>query len=338
MKEENNKKLDFDVEDSNTLLEFLKQGKIDLIKEFKRPAITSEIVRLYEYNFLNIRDDEFPVNWKYSTVLLRFYLEKNNISKICLMDTYAMTDKILEEYQDIFFKIMENKIPNNWKNSGILFEFCLSKKMLNLAKKFNVFNLSDEIIVNEIEIGAKNAFNEYSNNDNIKDNEISWRYDEKFLKKYHFFDLVKKDIISTYSGELIQILRVDFPENWKDNLCLLKLCFENNEDYLAKKFNLSDLMPYDFVFKYKNNIIDILENNFQDKYKYSDTLFELCLMENKLDLVKKFDLFVIPYDLLNKYKSKIFKILEDGWPENWKNIDKITKLCKENNKNYIIES
>lgn len=126
-------------EDSELLLKYLSEGRKDVIKEFKRPAITKDVLDKYPEYFMSYNENNFPKNWSQSSLLLEFYIKNRRLSLIPYFEPYAITKEILKTYKDDFINILKNKLPEIWNISTMLFEFCLENDMLNAASKFNVF-------------------------------------------------------------------------------------------------------------------------------------------------------------------------------------------------------
>lgn len=138
------------------------------------------------------------------------------------MDTYSINEKILKEYKNIFFEILEKNIPISWQQSALLFKFCLSNNKLNIAKKFDVFHVMDQEYLKKIEKNINKIINVENKKEKMKNKELSWIDDEKDLKEYYCFNFAIPEIIKKYYEKLFL------------------MCEKENKIYLTNKFHKID--------------------------------------------------------------------------------------------------
>ena len=309
----------------------LENNNYELAQQFDKLLFTEKIIKEYGEKIAK-NFEALPSTLSTNVEFFKLCLKNDNLRLAQQFDELLFTEEIIKEYGEKIVKNF-NRLPSTLSTNVELLKLCLKNDNFRLAQQFDELLFTEEIIK---EYGEKIA-------KNFKHLPVSLKENLEFLElcfDNNNFQLIEqfnetpftKEIIDKYKEKIVQHFitnKYTIPQNLKNNVEFLKLCFDNNNFDLIKQFD-SSLFTEEIISKYSKEIYEILK--FVRPLKEDKKLLELCLENGNYRLIEQFYESLFTEEIITKYGKQIIENLTDILPNLKKNIY-LLKICLEN-ENY----
>lgn len=294
----------------------LEQQRYDLLIQFESRVFSEEIIEKYSDEILARITDKIPYNLKKCQPLFNKILEIKNYNLLIQFDSSFFTKELIEQQASQIIPLLEKDLPYNLESSSNLLEYYLENKIYDNIFDFNENAYTDDI-VNKYSTEILSHIITSKLPTGLSKNKIMF---QKVLdtNRYELLTgfkttLITEDVLENYGSLILESISDNLPYGWNKNQALFNFCLSKKRFDILINFN-AELFTAEIIQTYGQKILKKLGKLLSPSQASNANLFNLCLLNERFDLIVQFDQTLFTEEILKQNIEKIEQQITDDIP------------------------